>query len=117
MTNIIEYKGYYGSVEYSDEDEIFHGQVLFIKDLVTFEGESVKELKEGFKFMVDDYLEICKKLGKKPDKPFKGSFNVRVGSELHQKAALYAETYGYNSINAVVKEALEEKLNREKVSA
>ena len=117
MKNIIKYKGYYGAVEYSDEDEVFHGQILFIKDLVTFEGESVKELKEGFKYMVDDYIETCKRLGKKPEKPFKGSFNVRIGSELHQKTALFVETHGYKSINSVVKKALEEKIEKEKLSA
>ncbi len=116
MKNIIKYKGYYGSVEYSDEDEVFHGQVLFINDLVTFEGESIKELKQSFQEMVNDYLETCKRLGKKPDKLFKGSFNVRVGSKLHQKTALFAETHN-KSINTIIKEALEEKLNKEKLSA
>ncbi|OGH97275.1 MAG: antitoxin HicB [Candidatus Melainabacteria bacterium GWA2_34_9] len=106
MKNIIEYKGYLGSVEYSDEDEVFFGEVLFINDVITFEGTDVKSLKEGFHYMVDDYLEMCKRVNKKPDKPFSGSFNVRTGSDLHQKAAIFAETHN-KSLNKVVTEALE----------
>ncbi|MFA6988945.1 MAG: type II toxin-antitoxin system HicB family antitoxin [Candidatus Gastranaerophilaceae bacterium] len=106
MKNIMEYKGYIGSVEYSDEDETFFGQVLFINDVITFEGTDVKSLKEGFHYMVDDYLDMCKRLDKKPDKPFSGSFNIRPGSELHKKVAIFAEIHN-KSINAVIKEALE----------
>lgn len=110
MTSTIEYKGYHGSVEFSQEDRVFHGQILFINDLVTFEGETVKELLEGFHYMVDDYLETCKRIGRKPDKPFKGSFNVRIGGKLHKEAALFAELHGYKSLNALAKEAIEEKI-------
>ena len=106
MKNIMEYKGYHGSVEYSDQDEVFYGQVLFINDVITFEGTDVKSLKEGFHLMVDDYLEMCQRLNKQPDKPFSGSFNIRTGSELHKKIAIFAEKQG-KSLNKVVVEALE----------
>ena len=111
----MEYKNYYGSVEYSDEDEVFFGKILFINDVVTFEGECVKDLKEAFHYMVDDYILTCEKIGKKPNKPFSGSFNVRTGSLLHQKLALLSEIKGV-SLNKAVIEALEEYINKENTS-
>lgn len=106
MKNLMEYKGYYGSVQYSDDDEVFYGQVCFLRDLVSYEGQSVKALKRSFKEAVDDYLELCEQEGRKPEQQLKGSFNVRTGPELHRKAWLYAERHGTN-LNQIVKQALE----------
>lgn len=109
MNDVMTYKGYIGSVHYSEEDEVFHGKIEAINDLIMFEGTSVKELKEAFREAVDDYLETCKEMGREPQKPFKGSFNVRIPSALHRKAAKKATMMGI-SLNQLVQKALEEKI-------
>jgi predicted HicB family RNase H-like nuclease len=110
MANYLNHKGYIGTVEYSTEDEVFHGKIFGINDLVTFEGESVSEIKESFKEAVDDYIETCKELGKEPEKIFKGSFNVRVPSSIHKDAVLTATQYNI-SLNDFVKVALTYAIN------
>ena len=106
MKDMIEYKGYYGSVHYSSEDDILYGKLEGIRGLINYEATTIKELKESFQEAVDDYLETCKELEKEPEKPFKGSFNVRIGPELHQKIAILAEKQE-KSINKIICEALE----------
>ena len=69
MSTMLEYKGYLGSVEYSDEDEVLHGRLEFIRDLVTYEGKDAKGIKAAFKEAVDVYLELCGTGGRKPDVP------------------------------------------------
>ena len=86
----LEYKGYTGSIEYSKEDDLLYGKVLGIQGLISYEGKTGKELEEDFKEAIEVYLTDCKNEGITPEKPFKGSFNVRVSAELHQKAALLA---------------------------
>jgi predicted HicB family RNase H-like nuclease len=88
--SMLEYKGYHASVEFDAEDNVFIGEVFGISDSLNFHGESVNELKEMFKQCIDNYLEMCQKIGKEPDKEFKGTFNVRITPELHKKAALEA---------------------------
>ena len=110
MKDMMSYNGYYGSVHYSDEDGIFFGKLEFVNCLVTYEGTDVSGLRKGFEESVDDYLEFCKQQTQKPEKPFKGSFNVRTGSDLHRKAVLYARNKGIN-LNKVVAEALEKYLS------
>lgn len=105
----IYYKDYVGSLEYSEEDNVFHGKLIGIKDLVSYEGESAKTLIADFHQSVDEYLDFCNRNGRAPDKPFKGSFNVRVKPELHRQAALAAETKGI-SLNAFVEEAIRHSL-------
>lgn len=109
MKNLMEYKDYLGSVEFSEEDDCLFGKVQGIRGLICYEGESLKELKEAFHYMIDDYLEDCKARRIKPQKPFKGGFNVRVPEELHRAAFLYAQEHNMN-INNVIVEALNEKL-------
>jgi predicted HicB family RNase H-like nuclease len=111
MSDMMEYKAYYGSVSYSDEDAVFHGKIEFIRDLVTFEGTDVKSLRKSFVEAVDDYLDVCRAKNRKPELPFKGSFNVRTGSTLHRKAVLAAKTRGSN-LNTIVTEALEKYLSK-----
>ena len=106
MSNMMEYKGYLGSVTYSDQDATFFGKVEFIRSLVSFEGSDVESLKRGFQEAVDDYLTLCQGENIQPDKPFKGSFNVRTGSDLHRKAVLAAKQSGVN-LNTFVTQALE----------
>lgn len=109
MSNIIKYKEYYGSVEFSGEDECFYGKIIGIDDLVTFEGNSVEELKKAFEEAVDDYLITCKEFGKETDKSYKGNFNVRIAPELHKMAVLIAKSQG-KSLNSFVEEAIRQKV-------
>jgi predicted HicB family RNase H-like nuclease len=90
MTDALQYNDYFGSVHFSAEDEVFFGKILGIDDLVTYEGTSAKALKKAFREAVEDYLETCKELGKEPNKTYKGTFNVRIPTELHKAAALFA---------------------------
>lgn len=105
MNDIIKYKDYFATIHFSSEDEVFFGKVLGINDLISFEGQSVKELKTAFKESVEDYLKTCHQLGKEPDKTYKGSFNVRVPTNLHRDAALTASEKNI-SLNDFVKIAL-----------
>jgi predicted HicB family RNase H-like nuclease len=109
MSSTICYKGYDGSLEYSEEDRVFHGRIAGIRDVVTFEGDSVAAIEANFRHAVNEYLDFCAEQGKEPDKPFSGTFNVRTGRELHRRAALYAEQRG-QKLNSVVKDALEKYL-------
>ena len=105
MNDILQYKGYYASLHFSSEDEVFYGKILGIDDLVNFEGASVKELKKNFHEAVEDYLETCKELGKEPNKTYKGTFNVRIPTELHKAAAISAAILNI-SLNDFVKTAI-----------
>jgi len=109
MKDAMTYKGYIGLVRFSAEDEIFHGKIDAINDLIVFEGESVQALKKAFHEAVDDYVETCREMGREPNKPFKGSFNVRVPVALHRKAATKAAKLGM-SLNQLVQKALEDKV-------
>lgn len=109
MMDKLKYENFIGSVHFSAEDEVFYGKIEGINDLVTFEGSSVDELKSAFEEAIQDYKEICKEQGKEIFKPFKGSFNVRLNPELHSKAFEKALLEG-KSLNQLVKEAIEEKL-------
>jgi predicted HicB family RNase H-like nuclease len=101
----MNYKGYTGSVEFSEMDAVFHGKVAGIKSMISFEGDSVSSIIEDFHNAVDEYLAFCSESGKQPEKPFKGSFNIRIGDELHRKAALAASERGI-SLNAFVEDAI-----------
>ncbi len=89
--NFLKYKNYIGSVEYDLTDKCLYGRILFIDDLITYEGETIEELENSFHEMVDDYLATCKELGKTPQKAYSGSFNVRTGPQIHQALAEIAE--------------------------
>ena len=109
MNQTLQHKGYSGSVLYSAEDEMLHGRVLGIRDTISYGGTSVKSLAKNFRDAVDEYLRFCEETGKVPAPPFKGSFNVRVSPELHQRAALYADEHDMK-LNAVVQQALSDYL-------
>ena len=110
MNNTMEYKGFVGSVLYSDQDECFAGKILGINDLVTFEGDSVKELKQSFHEAVEDYLLMCEKAGREPEKSYKGCFNVRIDPVLHQKASILAESENI-SLNKFVEISIADRIN------
>jgi predicted HicB family RNase H-like nuclease len=109
MKDIIIYKGFVGSVHFNADDNVFHGKIEGINDLVAFEGESVAELRKAFHDAVDDYIELCKEAGKEPVKSCKGSFNVRVPPELHIQATLKASKLGI-SLNQFIKAAIEKEI-------
>lgn len=109
MKDVLTYKDFTGYVHFSAVDEVFHGKIEGIKDLVTFEGQSVAELTKAFHEAVDDYLELCKEVGKEPEKSYKGNFNVRVPFDLHKKAVETATRLGI-SLNQLVQRALEDKV-------
>ena len=103
--NFLHYKGYTGSVEFSEEDAVFHGKVVGIKALISYEGDGVSAITQDFRNAIDEYLDFCAENDKEPEKPFKGSLNVRIGAELHRKAALAASMRGI-SLNAFVEDAI-----------
>jgi len=105
MTNILRYKDYIGTVNFSEEDGVFFGSVFGITDSISFEGDSVQSLKEDFHNAIDEYLEFCKEVGKTPQKSYKGSFSIRISPELHRSTAFYAASQG-QSLNSTVEEAL-----------
>lgn len=111
MQNIINYKGYTGSVEFSEEDGVFFGKVLGIRSLISYEGRTAQELLADFHGAVNDYLESCEEDGTKPEVPYKGSTNLRFKQDTYRRMAIYTLQNG-QSINSFVEEACEEKLRR-----
>jgi len=107
--DLFEYQGYYGSVQYSKEDDCLYGRIEFIDDLVLYDGKSLPELRAAFEHAVDDYLEQCRLNGQEPNVTCKGSFNVRLGSELHRRAAVAAKQ-AQQTLNEFVKDAVVQKL-------
>ena len=105
MSNVLAYKGYFAPVEFDAEQHELTGMVTGIRDAIVFEGSTAEEVEQCFHDAVDDYLEFCAEKGKEPERAFKGSFNVRTGSELHKQAALAAAKKG-ESLNKFVTEAI-----------
>jgi predicted HicB family RNase H-like nuclease len=110
MKDMLKYKGYFGSIHYNSEDRIFYGKIEFIRALVSFEGKDADTLVAAFEEAVDDYLVTCVEQDVEPEKPFKGSFNVRIAPELHQQVAVAASQHGI-SLNRFVAEALGKAVN------
>lgn len=101
----MEYRGYYAKVEFDDDAYIFHGEVVNLRDVITFEGETVNDLKQAFCDSIDDYLAFCDERGEDPEKPYSGKFVVRVEPELHKNITIEARKKG-KSLNVWVKDAL-----------
>jgi len=101
----MSYNGYYGSVEFSEEDGVFYGRLIGINDRITYQGDNVKDLRKDFEDSVDEYLEMCMQIGKEPEKEYKGSFNVRISPELHRSLVLYSTSHG-QTLNSTVEEAI-----------
>ena len=106
MNNTIEYKGYVGSVEFSEEDGLFFGKVMGIRAMISYEGRDAKELISDFHGAVDDYLVMCSSEGIEPEKAYKGSFNIRITPELHRKAVIAAAARQM-SLNSFVESSIE----------
>ena len=107
MKDILQYKDFIGSVHFNSADEIFFGKIEGIDDLVSFEGTTVTEIKEAFEEAVNDYIALCEENNKKLEKSYKGSFNVRLSSEMHKKAKLLSVMQGI-SLNQFVQKAIQQ---------
>lgn len=101
----MSYKGYSARIEYSDEDECFVGRVVGIRDIITFHGDNVGEVRQAFHEALDFYLETCIERGEKPSKPYSGKLMLRVAPEVHAAVATAAEVSG-KSINQWASETL-----------
>ncbi|WP_221689136.1 type II toxin-antitoxin system HicB family antitoxin [Gordonibacter massiliensis (ex Traore et al. 2017)] len=105
MGRALTYKGYTAPVSFEAEGGYLYGTVLGIRDKIYFEGENAQEIVSSFHEAVDDYIAFCVEKGKDPEKPFKGTFNVRIGANLHERAALKAAEKD-ESLNRFVAEAI-----------
>jgi predicted HicB family RNase H-like nuclease len=103
------YQGYLGRAEYDADDDSFHGELLGVRDVITFVGKTPKGLQKAFEESVDDYLQWCKKRGKTPGKPFSGNFLVRATPDLHRELNTRADAEG-KSLNAFIVDELESLL-------
>ena len=101
----MNYKGYEAVVEYDDEAEIFHGQVINARDVITFQATTVEDLKREFAFSVDEYLRWCEEEGREPEKPFSGKLLVRLTPEEHRRVYMEAMRHK-QSINQYIKNRL-----------
>lgn len=109
-TEMLKYKGYLGHAEYDDEARLFHGEVLGLKDVITFQGTEVEQLEKAFRDSVDDYLDFCQQRGETPDKPYSGRLMLRLPSHLHRKVHLQAQREG-KSLNQWIAEQIEHTLD------
>ncbi len=101
----MKHKGYTGKVTFDDDAGVFHGRVIGLRDVITFEGTTVAELRQAFHDSVDDYLDFCRERGEAPEKPASGKLVARLGPALHRKLALHAERTG-KSLNTVIVELI-----------
>ncbi len=108
--NTLKYNGYEGSIEFDTDNNILYGKVLFIDDSVSYEGNTIAELKEDFKLAVNDYIATCKEVNKNPQKSYSGTFNIRIGSETHYILAHEAQLNNV-SLNSFVKSILDKYIN------
>lgn len=102
---MLNYKGYTGHVEFDADAGLFHGEVLDLRDVVTFQGKSVDEIQKAFRDSIDDYLEFCLERGEEPDKPFSGKLMLRLAPELHRKVYTSSKREG-KSLNQWIAERL-----------
>ena len=111
----MQYKGYTGKVDYDSDANILHGEVLGIRDVVTFQAKSVDELQKAFRESVDDYLDFCKERAEDPDRPSSGKFVVRIDPELHRRANIAAAALG-KSLNTLVGESLAKAVDLKEIA-
>lgn len=104
------YKGYIGHVEFDDEADIFHGEVINTRDVITFQGATVAQIKEAFHESVNDYLAFCKERNEEPEKPFSGKFNLRIDPELHRQVFIAAKQHKI-SLNQWIAEAIKHHIH------
>jgi predicted HicB family RNase H-like nuclease len=105
----MKYKGYEAVIEFDEIDQLFFGRVINTRDVISFDGKTVDELRESFIAVIEEYLEDCKREGKEPDKAYSGQFNLRISPELHRKISIEAKKQNV-SLNTFVEQALTKKL-------
>ncbi|MCI5149755.1 MAG: type II toxin-antitoxin system HicB family antitoxin [Candidatus Electrothrix sp. MAN1_4] len=110
----LSYKDYTGSIEVSLEDNCLHGKILFIEDLITYEGSTVEELFLSFREAVDDYISFCEETGKPANKPYSGTFNIRVGQDIHRRAAQEAFEREV-SLNDYITKCIKQNLEQDEI--
>ena len=93
---MMNYKGYIGQVTFDDDADTFHGEVINLRDVITFQGESVHELRQAFVDSVDDYLDFCAERGEEPEQPFSGYLTIQIAPELHRKLYMQAQNLNKN---------------------
>jgi predicted HicB family RNase H-like nuclease len=102
---MLNYKGYHGHVDFDEEAGLFHGEVIDLRDVITFQGKSVAELEQAFRDSIDDYLEFCKQEEVEPDRPFSGRLMLRLPTDVHRNVYIKAKNEG-KSLNEYISEKL-----------
>lgn len=110
---MMEYKGYVGLVVFDSDARVFHGEVVGLRDVITFQGTSVAELERAFRDSINDYLAFCKERGESPEKPYSGQFVLRIDADLHRQAAMQAELSGV-SLNAWAADSIARRVEHER---
>jgi predicted HicB family RNase H-like nuclease len=110
MKDMLSHNGYFGSIHYNPEDRVFYGKIEFTRALVSYEGKDADSLESAFVEATEDYLASCAEQGSAPEKPFKGSFNVRIPPALHERVAIAASQHGM-SLNRFIVEALSQAVH------
>ena len=113
---MMSYRGYKGYFEYDEKADIFHGQIIGIRDVITFQGRSIDDLKAALKDSINDYLEMCEQEEKSPDKPFSGKFSLRLPPEVHSKVAQAAAS-SHKSINSWITDVVENNLEKQNITS
>ena len=106
---MMEYKGYMGTVEYDAQAKIFHGDIINTRDVITFQGTTVREIERAFRESIDDYIAWCREEGVEPEKPYSGKFNVRLSPELHRQMAVLSKKMRV-SLNSFVEKAITDEI-------
>lgn len=101
----MKYKKFEAAVKFDEDAEVFYGEIINTRDVITFQASSVEELKQAFKDSVEDYLEFCRERGEEPDEPFSGNFLLQISPELHHKLYKKAKMSG-KSLNSLIEETL-----------
>ncbi len=104
----LKYKGFIGSIEVELQNNTLYGKILGLdkKTLITYEGNTLEELKKDFKEAVNDYIELCKEESRPLKKSYSGSFNVRIPMEVHAQIAEISQEKGI-SMNAFISQTLQ----------
>ena len=113
MVDVLSYKGFIGSVHFSARDDVFFGKVEGINDLITFEGDSVNELKTAFRYVIDEHIKDCENESIPIENSYNGNLNLELTPDLHRRVAIMAKAHG-STLNAFIKKAIEQKLARRK---
>ena len=103
---MMQYKGYRAAVLFDDSAGVFHGEVVDTRDVITFEGDSVEQLRKEFEVSIDDYLAVCAEREREPDRPYSGKIPLRVAPQVHRAAAAAARSEG-KTLNAWLAETVE----------